>query len=110
MAAPTMQDVLDRARIPLNDDDKIRYLDEPGLAFANTAIARAYQLRPDLAFGSYGTAFEPITAEQPFPLPYQYLQAVADYVSGRWQTIDIEANAAERAVAFMAGFESAILN
>lgn len=110
MATTTMQMLLDRARIPLNDDDAVRYTDERALDFANAAIARAYQIRPDLRFGSYGTAFTPLTKDQPFPLPYQYFQTVADYVSGRQQTIDIEANAAERAAAFMAAFESAIQN
>jgi hypothetical protein len=104
----TMQDVLNRSRIPLNDDEKIRYTDERALEFANTAIARAYQVRPDLRFGSYGTAFTPLAVGADFPLPYQHVQSVADYVTGRLQTIDEEATAAEKAVAYMSAFESAL--
>lgn len=106
--AITMQNVLDRARIPLNDNAKTRYSDERGLEFANAAIARAYQIRPDLKFGSYGTAFTPLPVGDGFPLPYQHLQAVADYVTGRWLTIDDEANAAEKALAYMTAFETSI--
>lgn len=104
----TIQDVLNRARIPLNDDGKVRYSDERALEFANTAIARAYQVRPDLRFGSYGTAFAPLAAGAEFPLPYQHVQAVADYVTGRLLTIDDEATAAEKALAYMTAFETSI--
>ena len=51
---PTMQEVCDVARIPLNDDDKDRYADATLLGYLNTAFRRAYVVRPDLRFGQYG--------------------------------------------------------
>lgn len=106
----TLQDVINRARIPLNDDAKARYSDARGLEFCNTAIAVAYKVRPDLRFGSYATEFAPLLVGDTFPLPYQYVQAVADYVTGRLNTIDAEPENGERAMAFMAQFEKQVMN
>ena len=42
----TMQDVVDRARIPLNDATKVRYADATLLAFLNAGVSRTYAIRP----------------------------------------------------------------
>lgn len=104
----TMQTVLDLARIPLNDAGKMRYSDTNALKFANSAIARAYQIRPDLKFGGYGTAFTALLVGDAFPLPIGYEQAVADYVAGRMNTIDAEPENGQRALEFLALFDKAL--
>lgn len=101
----TMQTIVDRARIPLNDAAKIRYTDAMALEFANAAIFRAYQIRPDLKFGSYSTAYAALALGDTFPLPDAYLQAVADYVTGRCNTIDAEPENGNRSMEFMVLFE-----
>jgi len=106
----TLQTILDVARIPLNDAGKTRYTDARALIFANAAIARAYQIRPDLKFGDYGTAFTALLVSDTFPLPFQYEQAVSDYVTGRCNTLDSEPENGARASAFMALFEKELLS
>ena len=104
----TMQDVVDRARIPLNDADKDRISDDVLLGYANSGIARAYEIRPDLKFGSYGTAFSPLALSDAFPLSYGKLQTIADYVTFRAETADDEHVNSNRAIAFNALFEKAM--
>ena len=86
----TMQEVLDLGRRDLNDDAKIRYFDVDGIKYLNDGIARAYVIRPDLKFGSYGTAFSDLTTASAFPLPIEYRKALADYVTYRFFTSDDE--------------------
>ena len=86
----TMQEVLDLGRKDLNDDAKIRYLDADGIKYLNDGIARAFVLRPDLKFGSYGTPYTDLTTASAFPLPIEYRKALADYVTYRYFTSDDE--------------------
>lgn len=106
---PTMQELCDRARIPLNDESKDRYLDADLLGFGNAAIRRAYQLRPDLKFGAYSTDYSDLSLTGTFPLPSYFLQPVADYIAGRMNTIDDEASNGERAVVLMQLFEAQVM-
>jgi hypothetical protein len=53
--AQTMQQLCDRARIPLQDNAKVRYGDTDLLAYGNAGIHLLVQKRPDLFFGSYAT-------------------------------------------------------
>lgn len=106
----TMQEVVDRARIPINDADDDRYDDTVLLDFANAGIARALEIRPDLWFGSYGTPFSPLALTGTFPLPYAKLQTIADYVTFRAETADDEHVNSNRAVAFLKFFEEALLS
>jgi len=86
----TMQDVIDLSRKDLNDDGKIRYFDVDMLKYANDGIARSYELRPDLAYGSYGTAYTDLTTASTFPLPIEYRAKIANYITFRCQTVDDE--------------------
>lgn len=106
---PTMQDLCNRARLPLNDADQARYSDDLLLGFANTAIRRAYEARPDLRHGHHATAFEDLDLDDDFPLPARLLQPCADYASGRASTIDDEDGNATRAAAFMQLFETHLM-
>jgi hypothetical protein len=107
----TMQVVVDRARIPLNDaksggvDTNCRTKDTEILGYANVALHRAFQIRPDLKFGSYSTPFVDLAIGATFPLPDRYTQAVADYATGRANVTQMEESDTARAASFMALFE-----
>lgn len=106
---PTMQEVCDVARIPLNDDAKVRYTDATLLGYLNTAIRRAYVVRPDLRFGQYGVPYVDLVLGDNFPLPDHLVQPAADYGTGRAYAMDEEAGNAERATVYMQAFETGIL-
>lgn len=106
----TFQQVVDRARVPLNDSDKDRYSDQELLAYAVDALLMLYRYRPDLFIGSFGAlpAITSITASSTFPSEDQYLPVVADYVTGRAESKDDEAVDNSRAAQFMALFNTGL--
>lgn len=87
MAASTMN-LLDRARLPLNDEDKTRWPDTELLSYLNEGLALVRRSRPDLFFATL--LEEPVvdlnTAD--VPIPYTHRQPLVDYVSGRAQMKD----------------------
>jgi len=98
-----MQNIVDLARIPLNDDSKTRYDDATLLNYTNRAIQRLIIVRPDLFIGSYLSL--PTTAlalGDTFPLGAPYEQPVADYVTARAETVDAEFAENSRATSFFA--------
>ena len=97
----TYQSVVDLARIPLNDTDKTRYSDADLLAYANHAMLQLLKNRPDLYIGSYASLpdGQKILTDA-FPLPVQYVQTVADYVTGRAEMSDDEHVDSGRAALF----------
>lgn len=103
--AITLQDVLDRARIPLNDAAKVRYPDADLLAYANAGIRVAMSLRPDLRFGKFGAPYTDLPLADDFPMDARYVQPIADYVTGRAETRDDEHINSGRAAQFIAAFE-----
>lgn len=87
----TYQSVIDLARIPLNDADKARYTDATLLGYANHGMLQLVKRRPDLFVGSYAALPNGEKAlTDAFPLPVQYVQTVADYVTSRAETADDE--------------------
>lgn len=78
-----MQAVVDRARVPLQDDGKIRYSDAIVLGYANAGVHLLVNRRPDLFFGSFTTLPVDLTLVQNFPLDDRFFQPVADYASAR---------------------------
>ena len=106
--ALTMQNIVDRARIPLNDADPIdanrRDTDATLLAHAKGAIETLRNKRPDLFFGSFSALpGEALVLGDPFPLPDEYAPPVQDYVTARAQLKDDEA-VAQSATTFFALF------
>lgn len=99
------REVLDRARSPLNDRAGTRYTDEDGLRYLQEAIRTIRRLRPDAFLGALnadpaaGIVLSP--APSTVPVPFEHLQAVADYISARWQDRDDELTG-EKAAAWMA--------
>ncbi len=106
--AVTMQVVLDRARVPLNDADKIRYLDADGLVYANDGVQRLLLERPDLFFGQFEALPGDKVLGDNLPVPDAYIQAIVDYVSARWEYRDDEEVVEQKAITFYALFKNAM--
>lgn len=92
-----IQDAINAARLDLGDATTSivtgsaitpRYPDTDLLRFANDGIAKAVVMRPDLNYGNYGTAYVDRVATSSFPLPPEYLSAIAAYVVARNQSGD----------------------
>lgn len=106
----TMQDVLDDARVPLNDAAKVRYDDAKLLRYANAALRRIYQVRPDLRLGAYGTPVTDKTLTDVFPLPDYFRQPTADFITFRAETVDDEHINSGRVNIFLQSFDQGILS
>ena len=94
----TMSDIVDQARLDINDIATgtivPRYPTSDLLKFANDGIAKAYVMRPDLRYGSYGTGtgtasdYTDLTTASSFPLDLEYRAAIVSYVVARNQSGD----------------------
>ena len=102
--AYTVQQVLDHARIPLNDADKDRYTDEVLLSYFNDAVLLARKNRPDLFLGRWSSLPSNLVVTDAFPVDDVYYPMFADYVTGRAETIDDEYTENSRAVVFIQNF------
>lgn len=105
--AITMQDVIDRARVPLNDSAKARFSDAVLLGYANDALFILRTRRPDLYFGTY-TTLSPLVVGDDLPINNHYLPHVADYVTARASTLDAEFTEDSRATLFFQLFERGV--
>ena len=103
----TYESVVGLARTPLNDADKARYTDATLLAFVNHGLLTLAKRRPDLFVGQFSNmpTGEKVMADT-FPLPAEYVQTVADYVTARAETSDDEFVNSGRAALFMQLFGS----
>jgi|SRR5687768_17527668 len=97
----TYQDLIDLARIPLNDEDKTRYPDDVLLLFATHSILYLWRRRPDLFIGQFDTPPTEAGLTGTFPLAPEYLQVVADAVTARAEMTDDEHANSGRAAAYM---------
>ena len=101
----TMQTVIDLARIPLNDNGKVRYLDTVLLGYANSGIKLLRQKRPDIFFGKYGTPVTDLALSDAFPIDDDYRQPIADYVTARAHSTEDEASLVAKAQSFFSLFK-----
>lgn len=104
-----MQQVVDRARIPLNDldADAYRYSVDDLLMYANFALRKVRRDRPDLYFGTYSTPLTDKVIGDTLPIDDDFAEAVVDYVVARAETKNDEAALRERAKLFFGLFETA---
>lgn len=102
----TFQQLANRARIPLNDADKIRYPDSELLGYGVDAFLLLRRYRPDLFLSNWTLPdWSAIGLADAFPYaPDEYMPIIADYVSARAEFKDDEHVVAERAQAFYALF------
>ncbi|MEP6606489.1 MAG: hypothetical protein ABJA60_10290 [Nitrosospira sp.] len=98
----TYHSVVDLARVPINDVNKDRYADSVLLLFANHAMLQIFKRRPDLFVGKFANIPDgERSLDDAFPLPAEYVQTVADYVTARAEMTDDEHVNSGRAAAFM---------
>lgn len=105
----TIQDVIDEARVILQDAAKVRYTDAQLTKICNYALFTANRLRPDLFFSSIGTAQTALTVGNTFPLPPQYEPVVSNYVASRAEMRDDEYSVDGRAATLLSEFKAALL-
>lgn len=97
----TYQNIVDLARIPLNDSDKARYSDDQLLMFANHAMLAVSKRRPDLFIGQFSSLPTGQAAlSDNFTIDSGYVQTVADYVTMRAEMTDDEHADSGRAMVF----------
>lgn len=105
--AYTYQTIIDLARIPLNDDDKVRYSDEQLLQFANQGILAISKRRPDLFIGQFSNLPDGEAAlTDYFQIEPAYAQLLADWIVGRAEMTDDEHADSGRASVFVNLFGS----
>jgi len=104
----TMQDIVDLARVDLNDDDKVRWTDATLLRHANDALLISKSLRGDLFIGSLGTPLVDLALSGTFPLPLVYRRPVADFVIGRASMIENEEGTDSKAGSYLMSFTQAM--
>lgn len=105
--AYTMRQVVDRARIPLNDASKTRYSDDDLLGYANAAVKELQRERPDLFFGQFSALPGDKLIGENLPIDDRYMQPIADYVAARAELVDDEAAMQTKAGSFFALFKAA---
>lgn len=104
----TLQTVVDLAREPLNDADKDRYTDAQLLVHAIHGLLTAYRNRYDLFMGGGTIPTLAMTLASTFPLPDEYLQVIADYVTARAESRDDEHVNSGRMAGFATVFSATV--
>jgi hypothetical protein len=83
VASGTIQEVIDEARVILQDADADRFSDADLLTICNMALSEAYGLRPDLFFERYGVAWVDYELADDFPLGPRYRPVISNYIVSR---------------------------
>lgn len=107
----TVQQVLDLARLPLNDALKVRYNDTVLLSYYNVGVLHLYEIRPDLQIGNFGSVYVPVVAaalSSAFPLSDRFALPLADYIGGRAEMRDEDAATGGRGQALMKLFSEGV--
>lgn len=86
----TLQEIVDLAREPLNDEDKDRYTDAQLLVHTIHGLLTAYRNRYDLFMGGATVPSTSMTLASTFPLAPEFAQVIADYVTARAESRDDE--------------------
>jgi len=91
----TFQNVMDDARIILNDEVSElnpipRYTEAQLLSYARSALIEARRVRPDLFLSNLTTSFASYTVSTTIPISDDYLLAMVDYVVHRAELRDDE--------------------
>jgi hypothetical protein len=101
----TFQQVIDSARVDLQDAEKIRYPDAELLEYANDGVQEGFRVRPDFKFGNYPAASVTYELSDLVPFPEGYQMLLKHYVVFRAEARDDEYAADGRAALFLARFE-----
>lgn len=107
----TFQHIADRARIPLNDADKVTHPDSELLSYGVDAYLLLRRYRPDLFLSQYDglPAFGSLALDSDFPVAMdELLPIVADYATARAEFKTDESTIKERAQAFFGLFTTGV--
>lgn len=100
----TFQQVIDDARVTLNDEDAVRYTTPQLMSYCNDGIQEMYRIRPDFLFGNYTAATVTYVESDNLPLTAQYQNLLHLYVVFRAELRDDEYSAESRAGAMRSLF------
>ena len=101
----TLTNVIDSARVDLQDADKTRYTDTQLLEYANDGIVLGFKFRPDFRLGNYTTALGTYSGSDQVPFPAQYQHLLKYYIIARSEIRDDEYVNEGRAAAMLGLFE-----
>lgn len=101
----TFQNIIDNARVDLQDVAGTRYTDAQLIGYANDGIQEMYRYRPDFRLGSYTAAVTTYVAADTLPIPDQYRMLLTNYLVFRAEVRDDEYSVDGRAAAFLVRFE-----
>lgn len=96
-----MEQLIAKARDPLNDEARERWDDASLLGFAVDGLVTIRSTRPDLFIGNWSVSFSGLQTTDECPLNDHYALAVADYVTGRANLRDEDDADGGRAEAFL---------
>jgi len=96
------QQIVDMARIPLNDADKARYSDAQLMLFANQGMLGLVKRRPDFFMGQFSNLPDGnALLTDVFPIDAEAVQLLADWITGRAEMVDDENANSGRAQVFV---------
>lgn len=101
----TFQNIIDAARVDLQDVAGTRYTDAQLMGYANDGIQEMYRYRPDFLLGNYTAAVTTYVAANNLPIPDQYRMLLTNYLVFRAEVRDDEYAVDGRAAAFLVRFE-----
>jgi hypothetical protein len=102
----TFQNLLDQARLTLQDADKTRYPDSDLMTYANEAMRIFRKVRADLFFLTLNTPLSDFATTDTFPFAAEFEYPVKRYVIAASQFRDDEYAVNGKAEAFYKKFES----
>ena len=110
----TFQNVMDDARVLLNDEITAlnpdpRYTEAQLMSYARSALIEARRVRPDLFLSYLTTSFAAYTASSTIPISDDYLLPLVDYVVHRAELRDDEFAVDGRSATLYQKFKSGLL-
>lgn len=106
----TFQEIVDSARVALQDDAKTRYSDANLLEYAIDGVLEARKIRPDFFIGGYSTVKTNYVLADTVPLPATYAAFLKDFAVFKASIRDDEYAVDGRAAAMLARFKSGLLS
>jgi hypothetical protein len=106
--AYTLQQVVDTGRLPLNDNDKVRYSDDELLGYANRAVTILKTKRPDLFYGMFTSLPGDKALTDNLPVDDTIYPAICDYVTARAESKNDESILEQRAAMFFSLFSGSL--
>lgn len=101
----TFQNIIDDARVDLQDSAGTRYTTAQLIGYANDGVREMFRVRPDFRLGSYGTPVPTYVESDTLPIPDNYRMLLTNYLIFRSEVRDDEYSVNGRAVQFLARFE-----